>query len=80
MFVQVSVVERFFRNECGAITLDWVALTSSVVIIGIGLAYMVYGGESGAISTMVTNYNAELDQAAANLSGVVEAATPPPLE
>lgn len=70
MFAQVPVVEGFFRNECGAITLDWVALTSSVVVIGIGLVYMVYGGEAGAISTMVTNYNGELSTAADNLSNV----------
>ncbi len=80
MSVQTTVVERFVRCGCGAVTLDWVALTSSVVVIGIGLAYMVYGGETGAISTMIANHNAELDQAASNLSGVVEAATPPPLE
>ncbi len=51
--------------------MDWVALTSSVVVIGIGLIYSIYGGEDGPISTMITNYNAELTVAGDNLSGVV---------
>ena len=59
--------------------MDWVALTSSVVIIGIGLVYMVYGGETGQISTMVTNYNSELNSAAGNLAGTV-GDPPPPLK
>lgn len=75
--VNVSDLKYFFGNESGAVTLDWVALTSSVVVIGIGLVYMVYGGENGQISTMVTNYNAELDDAATNLVGAV--GDPPPL-
>ena len=78
--IERTVWKEIFVNSDGAVTLDWVALTSSVVVIGIGLVYMVYGGETGAISSMITNYNSELDQAAANLSGVVEAATPSVLE
>ena len=67
-----------FICDCrGAVTLDWVALTSSVVIIGIGLVYMVYGGETGQISTMITNYNAELNTAGENLVGAVSDLTPP---
>lgn len=72
-------VKGFLPNDSGAVTLDWVALTSSVVIIGIGLVYMVYGGEDGSISAIITNYNAELSIAADNLSGAV-GDPPPPLE
>ena len=72
-------IKRFFAEECGAITLDWVALTSSVVVIGIGLVYMVYGGEDGPITSIITNYNAELNTAADNLVGGV-GDPPPPLE
>ena len=74
-----SVVKRFLLEKSGAITLDWVALTSSVVVIGLGLVYMVYGGEDGPITEMITNYNAELNTAADNLVGGV-GAPPPPLE
>ncbi len=70
----------FLRDTRGAVARDWVALTSSVVVIGFGLAYMVFGGEDGSITTLIGDYNAGLDQAAANLSGVVAAATPPPLQ
>ena len=70
----------FVRCENGAVALDWVALTSTVVVIGMGLAYMVFGGEEGPLTIMIANYNAELSQAAANLSGVVAGSTPPPLE
>lgn len=74
-----SEIIRLFSDESGAITLDWVALTSSVVVIGIGLVYMVYGGEDGPISAMITNYNAELNVAGDNLTGVV-GDPPPPLD
>lgn len=76
--VKVPDIKELFSDESGAITMDWVALTSSVVVIGIGLAYMIYGGETGAVSTMVTNYNAELNVAADNLSGAVGDALPSP--
>ncbi len=75
-----TVVNDFLGDRAGAVTLDWVALTSSVVVIGMGLVYMVYGGESGPISAMISGYNSELDQAAVNLSDVVGAATPQALE
>lgn len=68
--------KKFFSDSQGAVTLDWVALTSSVVVIGIGLAYMVFGGETGAISTMIVDYNAELNTAAGNLVGGI--GDPPP--
>lgn len=77
--LQCFDAKGFLPNDSGAVTLDWVALTSSVVIIGIGLVYMVYGGGDGPISAMITNYNAELNVAADNLVGMV-GDPPPPLE
>lgn len=69
--IKIVDPKRILADETGALTLDWVALTSSVVVIGIGLVYMIYGGETGQISTVVTNYNEELNTAAGNLSGAV---------
>jgi len=77
--LQCFDVKGFLPNDSGAVTLDWVALTSSVVIIGIGLVYMVYGGDDGPISAMIANYNAELSVAADNLSDAI-GDPPPPLE
>ncbi len=74
----LTVLNDFLNDRSGAVTLDWVALTSTVVVIGMGLVYMVFAGPDGAITTLVDNYNAELGQAATNLSGVT-ANTPPPL-
>ena len=75
---KLSDIKRLFSNESGAVTVDWVALTSSVVVIGIGLVYSIYGGEDGPVSTIITNYNAELTVAGDNLSGVLS--DPPPSE
>lgn len=74
--IENTVSKGFFLDAAGAVTLDWVVLTSSVVVIGIGLAYMVYGGESGPISTMIIHYNGELNTAADNLDGGI--GDPPP--
>ena len=69
-------LKGFFVDAEGAVALDWVALTSSVAVIGIGLTYMVYGGETGPISTMIVDYNVELTTAAGNLVGGI--GDPPP--
>ncbi len=76
---KLSDISGLFSDEGGAVTVDWVTLTTSAVVIGIGLVYSIYGGEDGPISTIITNYNAELDVAADNLSGVV-GDPPPPLD
>lgn len=78
--MRIKNLSTFLKNDSGAVALDWVALTSTVVVIGMGLAYMIFGGEEGPLTIMIANYNAELSDAASNLTGVVAEQTPGILE
>ena len=66
---------RFAKDESGAVTVDWVALTAAIVIIGIGITYSVFSGDDG-VNGLVTNLGTELTQAAGNLDGAVADALP----
>lgn len=63
----------FVADKSGAVTVDWVALTAAVVIIGIGIVYTVFGSGSDGVSGLVTNLTSEMSTAANNLSGAVGA-------
>ncbi|WP_179961571.1 hypothetical protein [Pikeienuella piscinae] len=74
----VKKVLRFAADESGAVTVDWVALTAAVVVIGIGLTYAVFGNQTSGIGGLVTNLTNELSQAATNIDGAVATSLPDP--
>lgn len=64
-------------DQSGAVTVDWVALTATVVVIGIGIAYSVFGGGSGeGVLSVVESFGVEVDQAATNIAGAVPTSLP----
>ncbi len=71
-----NAVRRFVTDKSGAVTVDWVALTAAVVIIGIGIVYAVFGSGDDGVNGLVTNLTSELGQAATNISGSVGTALP----
>ncbi|MEM7547522.1 MAG: hypothetical protein AAF367_18495 [Pseudomonadota bacterium] len=76
-----TIRSGLWADETGAVTVDWVALTAAVVVIGIGIAYAVFGpdGTSG-INAVVTSLTDELAQAATNIDGSISSlSVPPPL-
>ncbi|MEX2519802.1 MAG: pilus assembly protein [Paracoccaceae bacterium] len=75
----VNAIRRFGADDSGAVTVDWVALTAAVVVIGIGLTYAVFGTGSDGVAGLVTNLTKELGDASSNISGAVNSATPPGL-
>ena len=50
-------IRRSFSDESGAVTVDWVVLTASVVILAIGAIVALQGG----LDDLVTEINSELD-------------------
>lgn len=62
---------RFAKNNSGAVTVDWVALTAAVVIIGIGIVYAVFGSGDDGVNGLVTNLTSELGTAATNIDGAI---------
>lgn len=78
MRMPVKKALRFAADESGAVTVDWVALTAAVVVIGIGLTYAVFGDQDSGIGGLVTNLTNELSQAADNIDGAVATSLPDP--
>lgn len=51
-------VHRFFKDETGAITVDWVVLTASILLFGLVFVSMVKTGQDeigDAVGTTLTN-------------------------
>lgn len=78
MRMSFNAFRRFRANESGAVTVDWVALTAAVVVIGIGLAYAIFGDGTTGVGGLVTNLTTEINQAAGNLANGVPDALPDP--
>lgn len=73
MLILKNTARRFAIDRSGAVTVDWVALTAAVVIIGIGIVYAVFGSGDDGVNGLVTNLTAGLGTAASNISGQVGA-------
>lgn len=72
----LNVIRRFAADKSGAVTVDWVALTAAVVIIGIGIVYAVFGSGDQGVNGLVSNLGSELGVAAGNISGAVATSLP----
>lgn len=67
----VKILRRFVADKSGAVTVDWVALTAAVVIIGIGIIYTLFNNGDDGVAGLVTNLNAQLGVAGSNLANQV---------
>ena len=59
----MNIVNKFRRDENGAVTVDWVVLTATIVVMGVGvIAIFAPGANSSAdaVSTAITNTVATL--------------------
>lgn len=45
----------FCRDESGAVTVDWVVLTASIVGLGLAVLTAINGGLTTAMATLITN-------------------------
>lgn len=72
----MNKIRQFASNESGAVTVDWVALTAAVVVIGIALVYAVFGTGSDGVAGLVDNLAGELGTAASNIEGAVASSLP----
>lgn len=48
---------NFLRDEDGAVTIDWVALTAGILLLGIMVVYAIF---NGGVSDLVDSINSEL--------------------
>ena len=52
--------KNFLRDDAGSVTIDWVALTAGVLLLGI---MVVYGIFSDGVAGLATQINTNLDSA-----------------
>ena len=55
----------FLRDESGAVTIDWVALTAGILLLGITLVYAIF---NNGVANLSQNINSNLEAAGANVS------------
>ena len=61
----VTKVTKFLSDDAGAVTIDWVALTAGVLLLGILVVYSVF---NNGVSVVVSNINSTLDGVSTNVS------------
>ena len=67
--MSMKSIRRFGADEAGAVTVDWVALTAAVVIIGLGLSYAILQGPDGdgGLAGLASSLTDKLGEATTNL-------------
>ncbi len=45
---------KFLSDDAGAVTIDWVALTAGILLLGIMVVYAIF---NGGVANLVTNVN-----------------------
>ncbi len=56
----MTIINQFIRDEAGAVTIDWVALTAGILLLGIATVYYLF--ENGVVGA-VNAINDELSRA-----------------
>ena len=69
----MDFLQRFLSDEAGAVTIDWVALTAGILLLGIMVVYAIF---NGGVSTLVGEINSELGVAVGVSTGTVPALNP----
>jgi uncharacterized integral membrane protein len=61
---------KFLSDDAGAVTIDWVALTAGILLLGIMVVYAIF---NNGVSVLVANVNSTLEGVSTNVSvGSVE--------
>ncbi len=56
---------KFLSDDAGAVTIDWVALTAGILLLGIMVVYAIF---NNGVSSLVSNVNSTLVGVATNVS------------
>ena len=70
----MSKFAKFLSDDTGAVTIDWVALTAGVLLLGIMVVYAIF---NNGVSSLVSNVNSTLTGVSTNVNiGTVENLNP----
>ena len=56
----MTMFTKFLRDESGAVTIDWVALTAGILLLGIVLVYAIF---NNGVSNLSSTINSQLGNA-----------------
>ncbi len=67
---------EFLSDDAGAVTIDWVALTAGILLLGILVVYSIF---NNGVQSLVTNVNSTLEGISTGVSiGSIENQNPAP--
>ena len=70
----MTKLTKFLSDDAGAVTIDWVALTAGILLLGIMVVYAIF---NNGVSVLVSNVNSTLEGVSTNVSiGTVENLNP----
>ena len=55
---------EFLSDDAGAVTIDWVALTAGILLLGIMVVYAIF---NGGVASLVSNVNSTLSGITTNV-------------
>jgi len=55
----------FLSDDAGAVTIDWVALTAGILLLGIMVVYAIF---NNGVSSLVSNVNSTLSNVTTNVN------------
>jgi len=59
---KMTIFTQFIRDEDGAVTIDWVALTAGILLLGIATVYFLFeNGVAGALAEINTTLSNAVD-------------------
>jgi len=56
----MTMFTKFLRDEAGAVTIDWVALTAGILLLGIAVVYGIF---NNGVDTLMGSINSNLSVA-----------------
>lgn len=56
---------NFLSDDAGAVTIDWVALTAGILLLGIMVVYAIF---NGGVASLVSSINSTLSGVAVDIS------------
>lgn len=57
----MTMIKNFLRDDAGAVTIDWVALTAGILLLGLAVVSFIF---SNGVDTLVGNISTTLGSAA----------------
>jgi hypothetical protein len=61
------MLSKFMGDDTGAVTIDWVALTAGILLLGIAVVYGVF---EGGVKPLAESINSNLSRAVAVPAGI----------